>query len=384
MVARKLKTRKSGRKTYKSAKTVRRQRTSVAGKIMPPLDVRSEKHLKDFEKRIKAGPLSIILVYADWCGHCHTMMPHFDAAAKSPNRSIQAIKVNEQMLSNVNSTINKSINKAAKSINVEGYPSIIVVDKKGNEVTQMEPIRNTNTMTKVMNNAASIAENAGINNSSEPNVVANNSVKTSIKSIVNNKNSIEALPENIGVEEVGLAVNSTPKNMNVGEESLKGSLASANNKNKSIKLNSLSTEKMGKNTNTSANKNFVPEEAIAPSPINSFSGSKNEAPAPSLGAKGDKEAELITSLSSPLLPPSLNSDIEENQSISNSLNAAQKVGGGGRGGSMYSAMARTAYTLAPAAALLATAAIVTKGKKQTHRKTRKHIKKSRKSLRRRR
>ena len=29
------------------------------------------------------------ICYADWCGHCHTMMPHFDAASKSANKSFR-------------------------------------------------------------------------------------------------------------------------------------------------------------------------------------------------------------------------------------------------------------------------------------------------------
>jgi thiol-disulfide isomerase/thioredoxin len=118
-------------------RTVRRHRTSTAGKILPPLDVRSNKHLKEFEKRIKSGALTIILVWAPWCPHCHTMMPHFDAASKSPNRSIQSIKVQDTMLPAVNQILTSNINKSAKPINVEGYPSIIVVDKNGNKVTDI-------------------------------------------------------------------------------------------------------------------------------------------------------------------------------------------------------------------------------------------------------
>ena len=77
---------------------------------------------------------------------------------------------------------------------------------------------------------------------------------------------------------------------------------------------------------------------------------------------------------------------ENVESISNSLTPEQKISGGGRanGGSLYSAMARTTYTLAPAAALLATAAMVMKGKKRSNRKSHKRSKKNRKTLRRRR
>jgi protein disulfide-isomerase len=50
---------------------------------MPPLDVRSNKHLADFKKRITKGPLTIVLVYADWCGHCKSAAPEFEKLVSS-------------------------------------------------------------------------------------------------------------------------------------------------------------------------------------------------------------------------------------------------------------------------------------------------------------
>ena len=67
MAPKKNKTRKSGR--------VRR---STAGKILPPLDVRSNKQLKEFERRIKQGSITIVLVWAPWCGHCKNAKPEFE------------------------------------------------------------------------------------------------------------------------------------------------------------------------------------------------------------------------------------------------------------------------------------------------------------------
>jgi thiol-disulfide isomerase/thioredoxin len=348
-------------------KATRRRRSSVAGKIMPPLDVRSPKHLRELKKRIEKGPVTFILVWATWCPHCHTMMPHFDAASKTPNRSVQSIKVEESMLPAVNDYLSKNINRSAKPINVEGFPSIIVVDKKGNTVTDVEPIRNTATMSKVMTDAGPLAEKAGINNSNVPNMAANESVKTSIKNMANENstNKNKGLLANIGAEETGLAVAST-KNRNIGEEELKGSIAS-------LDLESIPTNKMNKagNANSNSKKESL-KNAIAPSPINTFSESKNKNNSlPSAPAAIKKEAEEITSLAAPMMPPNTSSDIE---------NSSIKIGGG-HGGSLYSSMARAAYTLAPAAALLATAAIVSKGKKSS---TRKHSKKHRKTHRRRR
>lgn len=413
-------------------KTVRRRKVSTAGKILPPLDVRSKKHLKEFERRIKQGDLTIILVWAPWCPHCHTMMPHFDAASKSPNRSVQAVKVEETMLPAVNKVLTSNINKQAKPINVEGYPSIIVVDKQGNKVTDIEPVTNTKSMTNLMNNAGSLAVQAGLNKPNQSAEIAT-TVATSIKNSLNdnankritsnNVENVVSLTENakpnslnkpkniltnLGIEEKGLVstesqnknLANSPKNIDVGEDELKGSIASQPNKNKNIKLNSIPANSL-KNAGQNSKKNSIeaPADAIAPSPLNTFN---ETATAPTATATSKKkpvatattadmkklsqEAEEITSLASPITPPNAVDDIETSdnvKSISNSLTPEQKISGGGRGGSLYSAMARTTYALAPAAALLATSALVIKHKGK-HRKTRKNVKKSRRSQRNRR
>jgi hypothetical protein len=114
------------------------------------------------------------------------------------------------------------------------------------------------------------------------------------------------------------------KNIDVGEDELKGSIASVNSKTK-VK------------------------------------------PLPSSLKKISEEADEVTSLVTPLTPPNSRSDTE---SI-----LTKKINGGGRGGSLYASLLRTTYTLAPTAALLASAALVMKktkrDKKQKKGKTRK-------------
>ena len=387
-------------------KTARRHRVSTAGKILPPLDVRSKKDLTEFERRIKKGPLTIIMVWAPWCPHCHTMMPHFDAASKSPNRSIQSVKVEEKMLPAVNQIMARNINKSVAPLNVEGYPSIIVVDKQGNAVTNVEPVRDTESMTSLMAEAGPIAENAGLNGINK-NVFASNVknsvIKNSLKNIaknttnatnannamamtVNKGNNKRNLLANIGVENEGLVSGANSiRNSDVGEDELLGSIASKNANNKSIKLNSIPANKLanaGVNETKSVKESL--KNATAPSPLNTFAEENENSKKSALSGNMNKEAEAVTSLASPLLPPSVASDMEDTESISNSLTAEQKVSGGGysKGGSLYSAMAQTTYTLAPAAALLATAALVMKGKKRGN-KSRKHSKKSHKTHKRR-
>lgn len=406
----------------KPRKTARRHRHSTAGKIYPLLDVRSNKDLNRLEEVLKSGEWTLFMAWAKWCPHCHTMMPHFDAAAKSPNRSVQAVKVEETMLPAVNQMINNKINKSAKPLNVEGYPSIILIDKKGNKVTDIEPVRNTKVMTQVMNNVGPLAKEAGLNNAADPTIVAEN-LKNSLKNInsmnvnknnaanaanmiaapslnmnkkpnnvntnANKNNNKKKLLANIGVANEGLVSGESPMNIDIGEDELKGSIASENTPKNNIKLNSVNNlSKTGNNVKTFKESLA---ESTAPSPINttpSISGNNNNSkkivPPPESIKQMSQEAEEATSLVAPLSPPSISGDLDQSEnmeSISNSLTPEQKVSGGGRGGSLYSAMARTTYTLAPAAALLATAAMVMKRK---HRKSHKRSKKSRKTLRRRR
>jgi thiol-disulfide isomerase/thioredoxin len=374
------------------------------------LDVRSEKDLNSLEEIFTSGELILFMAWAKWCSHCHTMMPHFDAAAKSPNRSVQAVKVEEQMLPAVNQMINNKINKSAKPLNVEGYPSIILIDKQGNKVTDIEPVRDTAVMKKVMENTAPLAKEAGLTantpgaaenlktsiknlNAKPPSINTNNAANAAnmIASPKNNTNKKPNILANIGMPNEGLvsgtesSMNSTFKNIDVGEDELKGSiLANAKPKNSvAVRLSNSGS----KNTNTKKESLVA---ATAPSPINTTpsisapNNSKKITPPPESIKQMSQEAEEATSLIAPLSPPSIGEDLEQNQemeSISNTLTPEQKLSGGRRGGSLFSAMARTTYTLAPAAALLATAAMVMK--KGKHRKSHKHSKKSRKITRRR-
>ena len=118
------------RKGRRMRKTARGHQQSSAAQLFPPLDVHSKEDIAKAIQQIMKGPVTVLLVYADWCGHCHEMMPHWDAAAKSPGRTVPAIKLNEKNTESFNSAL-RHVNQNESSIHVSGYPTVLVLDNKG-------------------------------------------------------------------------------------------------------------------------------------------------------------------------------------------------------------------------------------------------------------
>lgn len=116
---------KKSRRRYKVQSTV--------GNILPPIDVRSPKDIPGFMKRVLTGPVTIVLVYADWCGHCVEFMPKFKSMIRSPERTTQVASIESSMEKQVKDALQKN-NSQVKPINVEGYPTTLIMDNKGNNL----------------------------------------------------------------------------------------------------------------------------------------------------------------------------------------------------------------------------------------------------------
>jgi thiol-disulfide isomerase/thioredoxin len=87
------------------------------------LDVRNESSIGALENLIITGPLTLVLVYADWCGHCTRFKENmWNKASNMPNKTINTASVHYDMMDKT----------SLKNSKIEGYPSLLLVgtDKK--------------------------------------------------------------------------------------------------------------------------------------------------------------------------------------------------------------------------------------------------------------
>ena len=174
-----------------------RRRQTKKGKLNP-VDVRSQTDVGAFEGLLGKGPLTIVLVYADWCGHCQTFKQNmWNQVSSMPNKNINTASVHYDM-------VDKTSVKNAK---IDGYPSLLLVgtDKKPatfkgesgqtnamptpESMEQLENMVNTPVSTPVVN-ANSVATNV-VNNAKTP---VNSTVKTNSEMTVNEEISVNTNP----------------------------------------------------------------------------------------------------------------------------------------------------------------------------------------------
>jgi thiol-disulfide isomerase/thioredoxin len=101
------------------------KRSTKMGKVMPYIDVRSKSDVPQFESMLKMGP-TIVLIYADWCGHCTRFKQNmWDEVAKSDMKHMNTAAVHYDMVENT------SMNKTP----IEGYPTLFEVKRSPKENT---------------------------------------------------------------------------------------------------------------------------------------------------------------------------------------------------------------------------------------------------------
>jgi thiol-disulfide isomerase/thioredoxin len=142
-----------GGKTKKAAKSKASTR-SVMGRLMPPVDITDAGNLNELDSRIAAGPLTLVLVYADWCGHCQRFKPMMSKLENEAGRSIQTARIRDDVFPQSSLSGEK----------LSGYPSLMLVDKNGkSKMFKNAEGETTNTIPEYtdMNKMMTIVRNAG-------------------------------------------------------------------------------------------------------------------------------------------------------------------------------------------------------------------------------
>jgi thiol-disulfide isomerase/thioredoxin len=160
------------------------------GRVSPPVDVRSPSDIPKAIERLKKGPITIVFVYADWCGHCQTFKPKFNEAVQTPRRDTEIISVNEKVLDSFNSNMMNKI-PTATPLEPSGYPEVMIVNKKGENIGNVPPSASKEDLINVVTNGSQMANsktgsnrttNAKTNTEPVPTPVANSANMSTIPS----------------------------------------------------------------------------------------------------------------------------------------------------------------------------------------------------------
>ena len=166
------------------------------GRILPPVDITNVNQLGELDKRINAGPLTLVFVYAPWCGHCTRYKPNMTELENMPNRSVQSVRIRDDVFPK------SSINKTP----LEGYPSLLLIkpqneaisfSKENGEVTPVIPEHNNMSNMKTIVSTVGTPEGLkALSNNSQQSPLSTDGLRpeglTPVVSTAN-KNSINSL-----------------------------------------------------------------------------------------------------------------------------------------------------------------------------------------------
>lgn len=300
------------------------------------LDIVSKAQMHKLEAMLKKMNLTVVLIYADWCGHCKTYKQDvWKKLLATGNKRVGMAALNEKALAD----------SPFKNAKINGYPSVLISGPDGKPAEFRD--ESTGEPTNAMPNARDVSMMKGLISGakSAPNVsgfpktiyIGRNDEVTKKAEETSGSEGVEQAEE-LGVESKSLlnAPNSTA--VSEGEEIPAAENESVPAENESAVAN--------ENEATPAENNATPAE-------NEATPAENEA------TPTDNATAILVNSESPVtskvLPPSASDDLLDTNAsvtaVSGPANSSQL------GGSLYMALLESAKVTAPAAILTAAAAM---------------------------
>jgi len=315
------------------------------GRILPPVDITDVSQLGELNKRINAGPLTLVFVYAPWCGHCTKYKPNMTELENMPNRSVQSVRIRDDVFPK------SSINKTP----LEGYPSLLLIkpqneaisfSKENGEVTPVIPEHNNMSNMKTIVSTVGTPEGMiALSNNSQQSPLSTEGLTPEVLTPVVSTNN-----NNRGLIPV---VSTANKNVNKG-------LTPVISSNSAITINSLLPVSSTTNKNNYFKNNLsnsTPERTKSPagnSTIIYTPLEKSVSPSPPDLSLDRLSANMLQS---------------EQRMVEDASNPLSQEGGPRKptqsGGNLMNLLSRVAYQYGPAAALLYMANVKAASSKKT-------------------
>lgn len=181
------------RKTAKKKSGSRSTRKAV----MPNLNITSPSQFKQLTSVIGKHPVVLVLVYANWCGHCQSFKPDWKNLSKTPARNMPMVAVRDDVFKN--SPLNNLVSP-------EGFPTVAVASK-ANNVSVNLPTRDPEVLESVVTNANTLTTNTS--NGASFNMNINNLLKNNGNNNNNNSESGSRLSNTNLTEEYSLNTKKT-------------------------------------------------------------------------------------------------------------------------------------------------------------------------------
>jgi thiol-disulfide isomerase/thioredoxin len=300
------------------------------------LDIVSKAQMHKLEAMLKKMNLTVVLVYADWCGHCKTYKQDvWKQLLATGNKRVGMAALNEKALAD----------SPFKNAKINGYPSVLISGPDGKPAEFRD--ESTGEPTNAMPNARDVGMMKGLISGakSAPNVsgfpktiyIGRNDEVTKKAEETSGSEGVEQAEE-LGVESKSLLNSPNSTVVSEGEETPAAENESVAAENESVAAN--------ENNDTPTENEVTPAE-------------NNATPAENEATPTDNATAILVNSESPVtskvLPPSASDDLLNTNAsvtaVSGPANSSQL------GGSLYMALLESAKVTAPAAILTAAAAM---------------------------